>query len=100
MSLLCLAHHAVRLWRSHRRWPRGVTNPVQIRWKSHVSFPLSWGRWPSLIRRNRSFIHPVSEQPLYLSADDMIAVLAYFVPQQIVCKPTFEFVVCVTEHLW
>jgi len=26
-------------------------NPVQIRWKSHVSFPLSEGRWPSLIRR-------------------------------------------------
>jgi len=51
--LLCLAHHAVRLWRSPRRWPRGATNPVQIRWKSHVSFPLSWGRWPSLIRRNR-----------------------------------------------
>jgi len=46
-------HHAVRLWRSPRRWPRGATNPVQIRWKSHVSSPLSWGRWPSLIRRNR-----------------------------------------------
>jgi len=30
-----------------------ATNPVQIRWKSHVSFPLSEGRWPSLIRRNR-----------------------------------------------
>ena len=29
MSLLCLAHHA----RSTRRWPRGETNPVQIRWK-------------------------------------------------------------------
>jgi len=26
---------------------------VQISWKSHVFFPLSWGRWPSLIRRNR-----------------------------------------------
>jgi len=51
-SLLCLAHHAVRLWRSPRRWPGGVTNPVQIRWKSHVSFPLSWGRRPSLIRQN------------------------------------------------
>ena len=54
MSLLCLAHHAVRLWRSPRRYPRGATNPVQISWKSHVFFPLSWGRWPSLIRRNRS----------------------------------------------
>ena len=43
MSLLCLAHHAVRLWRSPRRWPRGATNPVQ---KSHVSFPLSLGTWP------------------------------------------------------
>ena len=51
-SLLSFAHHAVRLWRSPRRWPRGATNPVQIRWKSHVSFPLSWGRWLSLIRRN------------------------------------------------
>jgi len=48
-SLLSFAHHAVRLWRSPRRWPRGATNPVQIRWKSHVSFPLSWGRWLSLI---------------------------------------------------
>ena len=55
MSLLCLAHHVVRLWCSPRRWPRGTTNLVQIRWKSHVSFPLSWGRWPSLIRRNRYF---------------------------------------------
>ena len=55
MSLLCLTHHAVRLWRSPRRWPRGatVTNPVQIRWKSHVSFHISWGRMPSLIRRIR-----------------------------------------------
>ena len=53
MSLLCLVHHVVLLWRSPRRWSRGATNPVQIRWKSHVSFPLSWGRWPSLIRRIR-----------------------------------------------
>ena len=43
----------VRLWRSPRRWPPGATNPVQIRWKSHVFFPFSWGRWLSLIRRNR-----------------------------------------------
>jgi len=27
---------------------------VQIRWRSHVSFPLSKGRWPSLIRQIRS----------------------------------------------
>ena len=47
MSLLCLAHHAVRLWRSPRRWPGRATNPVRIRWKSHDSFPFSWGRWPS-----------------------------------------------------
>ena len=53
MSLQYLAHHAVRLWRSPRRWPRGATNPVQIRWKSHVLFPLFWGRWPSLIRVER-----------------------------------------------
>ena len=56
VSLLCLAHHAVRLWRSPRRWPCGAPNPVQIRWKSHVSFPHSWGRWPSLIRRNRWYM--------------------------------------------
>jgi len=37
VSFLCLAHHAVRLWRSPRRWSRGVTNP----WKSDVSFLLS-----------------------------------------------------------
>ena len=53
MSLLCLAHHAVRLWRSPRRWPRGATNPVQNRWKFHVSFPLSWRRWPFSIKQNR-----------------------------------------------
>jgi len=32
---------------------------VQIRWKSHVSFPLSWGRWPSLIRRNSLVMMPL-----------------------------------------
>jgi len=53
VSSLCLVHHAVRLWRSPRRWCGGATNPVQIRWKSHVLFLLSEGRWPSLIRRNR-----------------------------------------------
>ena len=52
MSLLCLAHHAVRLWRSPRRWPRGATNPVQIRWKSYVSFPLSWGIAHSFTSQN------------------------------------------------
>jgi len=40
---------------SPRCWPRGATNTVQIHWKSHVSFPVSWGRWPSLIRRKRNF---------------------------------------------
>ena len=43
----------MRLWRSPRCWPPGATNPVQIRWKSHVSFHVSWGRWPSLTSRNR-----------------------------------------------
>jgi len=38
VSLLCLAHHAVRLWRSPRCWPPGATNPVQIRWKSESCF--------------------------------------------------------------
>ena len=47
----------VCLWRSPRRWPHWVMKPMQIRWKSHVSFPVSWGRWPSLIRRNRHYIH-------------------------------------------
>jgi len=37
-----------------RRWPRRATNPVQICWKSYVSFLLSWERWPSLIRQNCS----------------------------------------------
>ena len=46
----------MRLWRSPICWPRGATNPVQIRWKSYVSFPLSWGRCPSLMRRNRLFL--------------------------------------------
>jgi len=55
VSSLCLARHAVHLWRSPRRWSRGATNPVQIRWKFQVSFPLSEGRWPSLIKRNRLF---------------------------------------------
>ena len=48
VSILCLVHHAVRLWCSPRRWPCVATNPVQIRWKSHVSFPHSWGRRASL----------------------------------------------------
>ena len=25
MTLLCLAHHVMRLWLSPRRWPRGAT---------------------------------------------------------------------------
>ena len=37
VSLLCLSHHAVRVLLSPICWPRGATNPVQIRWKSHVS---------------------------------------------------------------
>ena len=48
VSIVCLAHHAGRLWCSPRRWPCVATNPVQIRWKSHVSFPHSWGRRASL----------------------------------------------------
>jgi len=33
---------------SPRCWPRQAMKPVQFRWRSHVSFPLSqaWGRWP------------------------------------------------------
>ena len=50
MSSLCLAHHAVRLWRSPRRWSRGTTNPVQICWKSHVFFR----KCVSLVCRNES----------------------------------------------
>ena len=45
----------MRFWCSPRRLPRGATIPVQIRWKSHVSFPFCLGRWPSLIRRSRCF---------------------------------------------
>jgi len=32
------------------------------------------------------FIHAISRQPLNLSADDTITVLAYFVPLHIVCN--------------
>ena len=53
VQTLCLAHHVVHLWRSPRRWSCGATNPVQIRWKSRVSFPLSEERWLSLIIQNR-----------------------------------------------
>ena len=49
MSLLCLAHHAVCLWSSPRRWPRGATNSLQIRRKCAHFLP----RWPSLIRQIR-----------------------------------------------
>ena len=55
MSLLCLAHHAVRLWRSPRRWPL-AERPTPCRFVGNLtfSFPVSLGRWwPSLIRRNR-----------------------------------------------
>jgi len=41
VSSMCLAHHAVRLWCSPRRWPRGSTNPVQIH--------LNCATFPSLI---------------------------------------------------
>ena len=58
----------MRLWRSPRRWPRGATNPVQIRWKSHVSFPFFEGRWPSLIRWNRSCLHVRSQGCTYTPA--------------------------------
>jgi len=51
--LLCLTHHAVRLW-IPRRWPRGATNPVQIHWNCARFLPSFQGRWPSLIRRNPS----------------------------------------------
>jgi len=60
---------------AHRRWPCGATNPVQIRWKPHVSCPLSWGRWPSLIRRNRSRLHeqlPTALTKLYYGAPGKI----------------------------
>jgi len=33
-----------------------------------------------------AFIHAISRQPLNLSTDDTIAVLAYFVPLHIVCN--------------
>jgi len=37
VSLLFLAHHAVRLWRSPRRWSRMATNPMQI--VGNLTFP-------------------------------------------------------------
>ena len=39
---------------------------MQIRWKSHVSFPLSEGRWPSLIKQNR-YIRKYYEHQLLLN---------------------------------
>ena len=38
VSSLCLAHHAVCLWCSPRRWSRGTTNPMQIHWNC-ATFP-------------------------------------------------------------
>jgi len=53
-SLLCLARYSVRLCCSPRCWPCQAVNPSQIIWNSHVAFPLSWGRWPSLTKQNCS----------------------------------------------
>jgi len=53
VSLLCLAFHSVHLRCSPRCCSRQVIEPVQIRWNSRVFFPLSWGRWPSLIKQDR-----------------------------------------------
>jgi len=47
VSSLCLAHHAVRLWSSPTRWPRGATNHVQIRWRCAHFLPSIQVRWPS-----------------------------------------------------
>jgi len=33
-ALLCLAHHAVHLWCSPKRWQRRAVNSMQIRWKT------------------------------------------------------------------
>jgi len=57
VSLLCRDHHAVHLWCSPRRWPRGATNQVQIHWICSHFLPPFQGRWPLLIRRNRSLSH-------------------------------------------
>jgi len=38
VSSMCLAHHAVHLWCSPRRWPRWETKPVQIYWNC-ATFP-------------------------------------------------------------
>ena len=57
MSLLCRAHHAVHLWCSPRRWPRRATNQVQIHWICSHFLSSFQGRWPLLIRWNRSLSH-------------------------------------------
>ena len=39
---------------------------MQIRWKSHVSFPLSWGRWPhekEQLEPNADAAHDENELP-------------------------------------
>jgi len=40
---------------SPRFFTRQAINPVLICLNSHVSLPLCWGRWPSLIRRKRLY---------------------------------------------
>ena len=52
VSLLFLAHHAVRLWCSPRRWHHGATNPEQIHWNYSKSLLSFQGTWPSLTRGN------------------------------------------------
>jgi len=53
VSLLCLVRYSVRLACSPTSWPRQAISPVQIRWSSYVSFPLSSERWSFLIIQKR-----------------------------------------------
>jgi len=46
-SLLCLAHHAVRLWCSPIPWSRGAINSVQIHWDCPLFLSSFQIRWPS-----------------------------------------------------
>ena len=70
-SLLCLAHHAVRLWCSPIPWSRGAINSVQIHWDCPLFFSSFQRRWPSLIRRNRSTTLCNSQHTAYNRGGDL-----------------------------
>ena len=65
MSLLCLAHHSVRLWCSPVRWPRRAVNPVQIRWNSSRFPPSFWGKM-AVFDKTEPLSSPHPSNPIFL----------------------------------